>query len=283
MDTSKYTRKTLEAVQAAQKLAVEYQNQVLEPEHLLAALAGQEQGLIPQLLEGMGVEPASFVAAATEALGALPRVSGSGRDPDKVYISPATDKAVLAAEREAKAMKDEYVSVEHLMLGLLDEPTPSTAKLFSTFGLTKDKFLAQLSAVRGNQRVTSDSPEETYNALKKYGQDLVEMARRQKLDPVIGRDEEIRNVIRILSRKTKNNPCSSASRASARRPSPRGSRSASCAATCPRTSRTARSFQPGHGRAGGGRQIPRRIRGAAQGVLNEVKKSEQWPHPAVHR
>jgi ATP-dependent Clp protease ATP-binding subunit ClpB len=207
MDTSKYTRKTLEAVQAAQKLAVEYQNQVLEPEHLLAALAGQEQGLIPQLLEGMGVEPASFVAAATEALGALPRVSGSGRDPDKVYISPATDKAVLAAEREAKAMKDEYVSVEHLMLGLLDEPTPSTAKLFSTFGLTKDKFLAQLSAVRGNQRVTSDNPEETYNALKKYGQDLVEMARRQKLDPVIGRDQEIRNVIRILSRKTKNNPC----------------------------------------------------------------------------
>ncbi len=207
MDTSNFTQKTSEALRAAQKLAVEYENQVLEPEHLLSALAAQEQGLIPQLLQKLGVEPSAFVAAATEKLGALPRVSGSGRDPDKVYVSQATDKALLAAEREAKAMKDEYVSVEHLFLGILDEPNAAAKQLFGTFGITKDKFLAQLSAVRGNQRVTSDNPEDTYDALKKYGQDLVDMARKQKLDPVIGRDQEIRNVIRILSRKTKNNPC----------------------------------------------------------------------------
>ncbi len=207
MDTSNYTQKTLEALREAQKLAVEYENQVLEPEHLLAALAGQENGLIPQLLQKLGVEPSAFVAAATEKLGALPRVSGSGRDPDKVYVSQATDKALLAAEREAKAMKDEYISVEHLFLGLIDEASAAAKQLFNTFGITKDKFLAQLSAVRGNQRVTSDNPEDTYDALKKYGQDLVDMARKQKLDPVIGRDQEIRNVIRILSRKTKNNPC----------------------------------------------------------------------------
>ena len=207
MNTSQYTQKTLEALQAAQKLAVEYQNQVLEPEHLLAALASQENGLIPQLLQKMGVEPGNFAAAATEKLGALPRVSGSGRDPDKVYVSQTTDKALLAAEKQAGAMKDEYISVEHLFLGLLENPSPAAKALFDTFGITEEKFLQQLSAVRGNQRVTSDNPEETYDALKKYGQDLVEMARKQKLDPVIGRDQEIRNVIRILSRKTKNNPC----------------------------------------------------------------------------
>ena len=137
----------------------------------------------------------------------MPRVSGSGRDPDKVYISQATDKVLNAAAREAKAMKDEYVSVEHVFLGLLDEPTQNTTELFRAFNIKKDAFLQQLTAVRGNQRVTNDNPEDTYNALQKYGQDLVDLARKQKLDPVIGRDQEIRNVIRILSRKTKNNPC----------------------------------------------------------------------------
>ncbi|MCI2047378.1 MAG: ATP-dependent chaperone ClpB [Faecalibacterium sp.] len=207
MNTNNCTQKTLEALQAAQNLAVEYENQVLEPEHLLAALSAQEQGLIPQLLQGMGVEPSAFTAAATEKLGALPRISGTGRDPDKVYISQATDKAMLAAEKAAKEMKDEYVSVEHVFLGLLAQPNAAAKNLFQTFGITKDAFLAQLSKVRGNQRVTSDNPEETYNALKKYGQDLTDLAKKQKLDPVIGRDQEIRNVIRILSRKTKNNPC----------------------------------------------------------------------------
>ena len=207
MNTNQYTQKTLEALQAAQQLAVEYQHNQLEPEHLLHALASQEQGLIPQLLQKMNVDPGSFSAAVAEKLSALPRVSGSGRDPDKVYISQATDKVLSAAAREAKAMKDDYVSVEHVFLGLLNEQDQNTAELFRAFGITKDKFLQQLTAVRGNQRVTNDNPEDTYNALQKYGQDLVDLARKQKLDPVIGRDQEIRNVIRILSRKTKNNPC----------------------------------------------------------------------------
>ena len=207
MNTNQYTQKTLEALQAAQQLAVEYQHNALEPEHLLHALASQEQGLIPQLLQKLNVDPGRFAAAVAEKLSALPRVSGSGRDPDKVYISQATDKFLSAAAREAKAMKDEYVSVEHVFLGLLDEQTQNTADLFRAFNIRKDAFLQQLTAVRGNQRVTNDNPEDTYNALQKYGQDLVDLARKQKLDPVIGRDQEIRNVIRILSRKTKNNPC----------------------------------------------------------------------------
>ena len=207
MNTNQYTQKTLEALQAAQQLAVEYQHNALEPEHLLHALASQEQGLIPQLLQKLNVDPGSFAAAVAEKLSALPRVSGSGRDPDKVYISQATDKVLSAAAREAKPMKDEYVSVEHVFLGLLDEPTQNTTELFRAFNIKKDAFLQQLTAVRGNQRVTNDNPEDTYNALQKYGQDLVDLARKQKLDPVIGRDQEIRNVIRILSRKTKNNPC----------------------------------------------------------------------------
>ena len=207
MNTNQYTQKTLEALQAAQQLAVEYQHNAMEPEHLLHALATQEQGLIPQLLQKLNVDAGSFSAAVAEKLSAMPRVSGSGRDPDKVYISQATDKVLSAAAREAKAMKDDYVSVEHVFLGLLDEPTQNCSDLFRAFSITKDKFLQQLTAVRGNQRVTNDNPEDTYNALQKYGQDLVDLARKQKLDPVIGRDQEIRNVIRILSRKTKNNPC----------------------------------------------------------------------------
>ena len=206
MNTNQYTQKTLEALQAAQQLAVEYQHNALEPAHLLHALAAQENGLIPQLLQKLNVDPGSFAAAVAEKLSALPRVSGSGRDPDKVYISQATDKVLSAAAREAKAMKDDFISVEHLFLGLLDEQDQTTSELFRAFNLKKDAFLQQLTAVRGNQRVTTDNPEDTYNALQKYGQDLVELARKQKLDPVIGRDEEIRRTIEILSRRKKNNP-----------------------------------------------------------------------------
>ena len=207
MNNNQFTQKTLEALQAAQQLAIEYQHNAVEPEHMLYALVTQQQGLIPQLLQALGADPGTFSAAVAEKLAALPRVSGSGRDPDKVYISNASDKVLSAAGREAAAMKDDFISVEHLMLGLLDEQTPAIGELFRAFGIQKDRFLQQLTAVRGNQRVTTDNPEETYNALKKYGQDLVDLARKQKLDPVIGRDAEIRNVIRILSRKTKNNPC----------------------------------------------------------------------------
>ena len=206
MNTNKYTQKTLEALQSAQQLAIEYQNQALEPEHLLAATASQQDGLIPQLLMKLGVEPGNFAAAAAQKVAALPHVTGSGREPDKIYISAATDK-VLTAEHTAESMKDEYVSVEHLFLALIEQPNEAVRQVLRSFGIDKNRFLEQLATVRGSQRVTSDHPEETYDALKKYGQDLVELARQQKLDPVIGRDTEIRNVIRILSRKRKNNPC----------------------------------------------------------------------------
>ena len=206
MNTNQFTQKTIQAIQDAQRLAVEYSNQALEPEHLLVALAQQQDGLIPQLLTKMGVEPGNFLAAATEKVAALPKVTGSGRDPEKIYISNETDRALNAAEAQAKQMKDEYISVEHLFLGLLERPNRAAQELFRQFGITAEKFMQQLSGVRGNQRVTSDDPESTYNALEKYGQDLVDMARKNKLDPVIGRDTEIRNVIRILSRKRKNNP-----------------------------------------------------------------------------
>ena len=207
MNTNKYTQKTLEALQSAQQLAIEYQNQALEPEHLLAATASQQDGLIPQLLMKLGVEPGNFAAAAAQKVAALPHVTGTGREADKIYISPATDKVLTAAEHTAEAMKDEYVSVEHLFLALIEQPNEAVRQVLRSFGIDKNRFLEQLATVRGSQRVTSDHPEETYDALKKYGQDLVELARQQKLDPVIGRDTEIRNVIRILSRKRKNNPC----------------------------------------------------------------------------
>ena len=207
MNTNKFTQKTLEALQSAQQTAIEYQNQTLEPEHLLFAIANQEQGLIPQLLQQMGVEPGNFVSAAAQKVALLPHVTGSGREADKIYISAATDKVLNAAESTATAMKDEYVSVEHVFLALIENPNSAVSELMKRFSIDKNKFLSVLSGVRGNQRVTSDHPEDTYDVLKKYGQELVELARQQKLDPVIGRDTEIRNVIRILSRKRKNNPC----------------------------------------------------------------------------
>ena len=207
MNTNKFTQKTLEALQSAQQTAIEYQNQTLEPEHLLFAIANQEQGLIPQLLQKMGVEPGNFVSAAAQKISLLPHVTGSGREADKIYISAATDKVLNAAESTATAMKDEYVSVEHVFLALIENPNSAVAELLKRFSIDKNRFLSVLSGVRGNQRVTSDHPEDTYDVLKKYGQELVELARQQKLDPVIGRDTEIRNVIRILSRKRKNNPC----------------------------------------------------------------------------
>ena len=206
MNIEQMTQKTREALQAAQRIAVEYSNNAVEQEHLLAALAQQQDGLIPQMLQTLGVDANAFAQAALQKVEALPRVTGSGRDPEKIYISSDLDRALNAAEQQAKQMKDEYISVEHVFLGILQRPGKDANEIFKMFGITTEKFMQQLSAVRGNQRVTSDNPEDTYNALKKYGQDLVEMARANKLDPVIGRDSEIRNVIRILSRKRKNNP-----------------------------------------------------------------------------
>ena len=207
MNPNKYTKKSLEAVQSAQDISVSYQNNCVEQEHLLYALLTQDGSLASQILTKMNIDANAVQQAALHFIEGMPRVSGSGREAGKIYVSPDLDKAFTEAESQAERMKDEYVSVEHVFLGLLDEPTQNTTELFRAFGIAKDKFLQQLTAVRGNQRVTTDNPEDTYNALQKYGQDLVELARKQKLDPVIGRDQEIRNVIRILSRKTKNNPC----------------------------------------------------------------------------
>ena len=205
MNFNQYTQKSLEAVQSAQNLAVQNSHQQLEQVHLLLALLRQDGGLIPQLLRKMDVTVESLEAAAAAQLRKIPAVKTS-READRFYISADVDATFTAAEEQAKAMKDEFVSVEHLFLALLETARGDVKSLFETYRITKENALKALQAVRGNQRVTSDSPESTYDALEKYGTDLVKRAREQKMDPVIGRDEEIRNVVRILSRKTKNNP-----------------------------------------------------------------------------
>ena len=206
MNAERLTQKSAEAIRSAQQIAQEYGNPQIEQVHLLWALLQDSEGLIPQLLSGMGVTVPSLEAAVKNLLERQPRVSSSGHEAGKIYISAETEKALNRAEKIAGEMKDEYTSVEHLFLGLLETAGRELGNIFSEYRITKERALQALTSVRGNQRVTSDNPEETYGALKKYGSDLVERARQNKLDPVIGRDDEIRNVIRILSRKSKNNP-----------------------------------------------------------------------------
>ena len=206
MNMNRFTQKSLAAIQGAQDLAVEYGQQQIEQQHLLLALIADAEGFVPQLLTAMGMTVPSFEAAVKAEVNKLPKVSGGGREADKVYVAQDVDRALKSAEQAAQSMKDEYISVEHLFLGLLDAANSSLKELFRTYNVTREKVMQALASVRGNQRVTSDNPEETYDALKKYGTDLVDRARQNKLDPVIGRDDEIRNVIRILSRKSKNNP-----------------------------------------------------------------------------
>ena len=206
MNMNQFTQKSLAAIQGAQSLAQEYGQQQIEQQHLLLALVSDAEGFIPQLLTAMGMTLPSFEAAVKADVNKLPKVSGSGREADKVYVAQDVDKALKSAEQAAQSMKDEYISVEHVFLGLLDSANSALKELFRTYNVSREKVMQALASVRGNQRVTSDNPEETYDALKKYGTDLVERARQNKLDPVIGRDDEIRNVIRILSRKSKNNP-----------------------------------------------------------------------------
>mgnify|MGYP002509440542 FL=1 len=206
MNMNQFTQKSLEAIQSAQSIAAQHGNQQIEQPHLLLALVDQEGGFIPQLLTHMGLTLESFQAAARHEVEILPKVSGSGREADKVYIAPGVDKALNQALTIAGSMKDEFVSVEHLLLALIDTAEGGLKELFRTYNVDREKVMQALAALRGSQRVTSDNPEDTYEALKKYGADLVERARQNKLDPVIGRDDEIRNVIRILSRKSKNNP-----------------------------------------------------------------------------
>ena len=206
MNIQKFTQKSLEALQEAQSVASRNSNQAVDQEHLLFALLKQENGLIPQLFLKMGADPQSIADSAENAVNALPKVQVGGREQGSVYISSELDKALAEAEAQAARMKDEYVSVEHIVLGIMEAPNKAVGEILKAFNITKSKFLSALQEVRGSAQVTSQNPEETYDVLKKYGQELVEMAREGKLDPVIGRDNEIRNVIRILSRKTKNNP-----------------------------------------------------------------------------
>ena len=206
MNIQKFTQKSLEAIQNAQNLAIENQNAQLEQEHILLSLLEQEESLIKELLKKMGISE-KFENEVRNKIKNKPKMTGGARRADSMYISQDVDLVLTDAEEIAKKMKDEYVSVEHIMISLFDNGNKEIKDLFKTFNINKNNFLKVLSSVRGNTRVTSDNPESTYNVLEKYGQDLVDLARKQKLDPVIGRDTEIRNVIRILSRKTKNNPC----------------------------------------------------------------------------
>ena len=205
MNAQKFTKKSLEALQSAESIAIENQNMQVMPEHLTYALVDQDGGLIPSLLKKAGTDVDKLLAMLDGAIQKIPAVTGSGREPGKIYISPVTDKILTGAERLADSSKDEYVSVEHIMLSIFDHATDELKSIFRALGITKSTFETELKKVK-TDRVTSDEPENAYDALNKYGFDLVERAKQQKLDPVIGRDQEIRNVIRILSRKTKNNP-----------------------------------------------------------------------------
>lgn len=207
MNPNKLTQKSAEAIQSAQSLALQYGNTQIEQEHLLNSLLSQEGGFLPRVLTSSGVDAAGLQKAVLSLCEKLPSVSGPGREAGKVYVSQDVDKALNRAETDAKRLGDEYISVEHLLLALIETPNSALKSLFKSFHVESDPYLKALSSVRGNTRVTTDNPEATYDALKKYGYDLVERARQSKLDPVIGRDDEIRNVIRILSRKSKNNPC----------------------------------------------------------------------------
>ncbi|MBQ4431062.1 MAG: AAA family ATPase, partial [Synergistaceae bacterium] len=207
MDMNKLTRKSQEALASAQALASEYNHQQVDDIHLLASLLKDSDGLIPQLLARMNADTNAIAKTAENELSKLPRVTGSGTEQGKIYITQRLERVLNSAEERAKSLKDEYVSVEHLLLAMLDEGSSSPCgKILSSFGITEEGFLKTLNAVRGSQRVQSADPEATYEALEKYGRDLVQAARNNKLDPVIGRDDEIRRVVRILSRKTKNNP-----------------------------------------------------------------------------
>ena len=207
MNTEKLTQKTIEALRGAQNAATENGNPSVEEEHLLYALLTQPDGLVGEVMRSVGASPEDMIAELDRLIAQFPKAGGSGYDPSRIYISASLDKALTEAEKQAGKMKDDYISVEHVLLGILEYPTDNVKALFRAQNVTASAVLEALRKIRGNQKVTSDNPEDTYNVLKKYGTDLVARARERKLDPVIGRDEEIRHVIRILSRKTKNNPC----------------------------------------------------------------------------
>ncbi|RLB62685.1 MAG: type VI secretion system ATPase TssH, partial [Deltaproteobacteria bacterium] len=206
MDMNKFTQKAQEAMMEAQNLALRRNHQQVDAEHLMMALLRQENGLIPKVIEKVGVVPGALEKEVDKRLDAIPAVSGTGTTAGSVYVTNRLNKLLLSAQDESAHLKDEYISVEHLLLSLLKDSSDPLAKIFAGYGLTREKILQTLSEVRGSQRVTSQNPEDTYQALEKYGLDLTRAASQGKLDPVIGRDEEIRRVVQVLSRRTKNNP-----------------------------------------------------------------------------
>ena len=273
MNAQKFTQKSLEAIQDANALYNEYGNAEMGQEHLLLALLHQDGGLIAQLMTKMGIDPNNLERQTRQAVEKLPRVSG-GRDASRMYVTSDLQKTLNEAEHAAEQMKDDFVSVEHLFLALIDTASGSVRDLFRTFGIQKNNFLQALSSVRGNQRVTTDSPEDTYDALKKYGTDLVEQARQKKMDPVIGRDDEIRNVIRILSRKTKNNPVLIGEPGVGKTAIAEGLAQRIVRGDVPGTLKDKSIFSLDMGSVVAGAKYRGEIEESLKAVLNEVKKSE---------
>lgn len=274
MNINKFTQKSMEAVQNCEKLAYEFGNQEIDQEHLLKSLIDQEDGLILKLIEKMEINTAHFSNRVTEYLNKKVKVQGGD-----LRISNDLNKVLITAEDEAKAMGDEYVSVEHLFLSLLKYPNKAMKELFKEYGITRDRFLTALSTVRGNQRVTSDNPEATYDTLQKYGTDLVEKARSQKLDPVIGRDAEIRNVIRILSRKTKNNPVLIGEPGVGKTAAVEGLAQRIVQGDVPEGLKDKKIFALDMGALGRRCEIPWRIRGTFKGGIRGSKEERRTDYP----
>ena len=275
MNMEKFTKRSLEAIRDAQQVAIEHQNMQIDQQHLLYALTAQQEGLIPQLFTALNIEPQRVLSACEREIERIPKVSGPGRDPEKVYISQSVDAALNEAEKQAEHMKDEYVSVEHIVLALMEKPNGVLKRLFSELGLTRDAFLKQLQAVRGNARVTSDQPEDTYDALKKFGTGPDRpgaQAEARPGDRPRRRDPQRHPHPFAQDRRTTR--CSSASRAWARPPSPKGWRSASCAATCPTSLKDRTLFSLDMGSLIAGAKYRGEFEERLKAVLEEVRKSE---------